>query len=183
MLKKYICRLLFISLFTTISLLFHDAALSGTGKDGKDESCILIDDLEIKGNEAFSSLRLKMRMKTWHSTVIPGLKNCFNREWLQKDIKSLLDLYRAKDYPDADIRYELQCPSSDIPYSNIPSSDTPSSDTPSSDTPSSDTPSSDTPSSDIPSSNIKASSDPCSIYINISEGVQYELVFHGNTFF
>ncbi len=84
-------------------------AQSGVGKDGqtKDEPCIHIESIELMGNEAVSTARLKMRMKSWHSSLLFGELNCFNEKWLIKDIDGLVTLYREKGFPDVDIRYRL----------------------------------------------------------------------------
>lgn len=77
-----------------------------TKEEGGD--CLKIDDLDLRGNTAFSSLRLKMRMKTWHSSLLPGRLGCLNEKWLEKDMLSLTDLYRQKGFPDVKISRELQ---------------------------------------------------------------------------
>ncbi|MBF0572866.1 MAG: hypothetical protein HQK69_03795, partial [Desulfamplus sp.] len=67
--------------------------------------CISIKSLEFKGNYHFSSIRLKMRMKSWHSSLLPGDFNCYNENWLKKDIITLVEFYRKKGFPDVDIGY------------------------------------------------------------------------------
>lgn len=72
----------------------------------KDE-CINIESLKIKGNRSFSTVRLKLRMKSWHSSLLPGNMNCYNEEWLKKDIKKLIEFYRKKGFADVKIEYYL----------------------------------------------------------------------------
>lgn len=78
-------------------------------KDGgeKNARCIHIESIELKGNEAFSTARLKLRMKSFHSSLLFGELNCFNEAWLRKDIDGIVTLYREKGFPDVEIRYYL----------------------------------------------------------------------------
>ena len=69
--------------------------------------CIHVEAVELMGNGAISTARLKMRMKSWHSSLLFGDLNCFSEKWLRKDIDSLVTLYREKGFPDVDIRYRL----------------------------------------------------------------------------
>jgi len=55
---------------------------------------------EIKGNRAFSKTRLKLRIKTYKSWLIPDFMRRFKKKEFDKDIKSLIQFYRAKGYPD-----------------------------------------------------------------------------------
>jgi len=55
---------------------------------------------EINGNRAFSKTRLKFRMKTYKSWLIPDFMRRFKKKEFDKDIKSLIQFYRAKGYPD-----------------------------------------------------------------------------------
>jgi outer membrane protein insertion porin family len=55
---------------------------------------------EINGNRAFSKTRLKLRMKTYKSWLIPDFMRRFKKKEFDKDIKSLIQFYRAKGYPD-----------------------------------------------------------------------------------
>jgi len=72
------------------------------------EHCINIKALVIKGNSNFSNMRLKMRMKTWHSSILPGNLNCYNETWLKKDILTLIQFYRKKGFPDVEIHSILK---------------------------------------------------------------------------
>ncbi|MBF0467847.1 MAG: BamA/TamA family outer membrane protein [Desulfamplus sp.] len=102
-----------------------------------DDECINIDSLTLKGNSSFSNARLKMRMKSWHSSLLPGNFNCYNEEWLKKDILSLIEFYRTKGFPDVEIDYFLN----------------------------------------------RSVAGKYIIEINISEGLKYEIVFNGNSYF
>ena len=55
---------------------------------------------EIKGNRAFSKTRLKLRIKTYKSWLIPDFMRRFKKKEFDKDIKNLIRFYRAKGYPD-----------------------------------------------------------------------------------
>lgn len=55
---------------------------------------------EIKGNRAFSGARLKLRLSTWKSSLLPyGLRR-FREKKFNKDIQNLIRFYRQKGYPD-----------------------------------------------------------------------------------
>lgn len=86
-----------------------NAAEKAQKEDRKPKSnCINIDSVKLKGNTSFSSARLKMRMKTWHSSMLPGNLNCYNEDWLNKDILSLIEFYRKKGFPDVEADYRLE---------------------------------------------------------------------------
>jgi outer membrane protein insertion porin family len=55
---------------------------------------------EIKGNRAFSKTRLKLRIKTYKSWLIPDFMRRFKKKEFDKDIKNLIRFYRKKGYPD-----------------------------------------------------------------------------------
>ena len=55
---------------------------------------------EIKGNRAFSKTRLKLRIKTYKSWLIPDFMRRFKKKEFDKDIKNLIRFYRTKGYPD-----------------------------------------------------------------------------------
>ncbi len=55
---------------------------------------------EIKGNRAFSKTRLKLRIKTYKSWLIPDFMRRFKKKQFDKDIKNLIQFYRKKGYPD-----------------------------------------------------------------------------------
>jgi len=55
---------------------------------------------EIKGNRAFSSTRLKLRIKTFKSWMIPDFLRRFKEKEFDKDIQNLIRFYREKGYPD-----------------------------------------------------------------------------------
>jgi outer membrane protein insertion porin family len=58
---------------------------------------------EIKGNRAFSKIRLKLRIKTYKSWLIPDFMRRFKRKEFDKDIKNLIRFYRTKGYPDVNV--------------------------------------------------------------------------------
>ncbi len=55
---------------------------------------------EIKGNRAFSQIRLKFRIKTYKSFLIPDFLRRFKNKQFDADIKNLTRFYRKKGYPD-----------------------------------------------------------------------------------
>ena len=55
---------------------------------------------EIKGNRAFSKTRLKLRIKTYKSWLIPDFMRRFKKKEFDKDIKNLIRFYRGNGYPD-----------------------------------------------------------------------------------
>ncbi|MBW2603095.1 MAG: outer membrane protein assembly factor BamA [Deltaproteobacteria bacterium] len=55
---------------------------------------------EIKGNRTFSKMRLKLRLKTYKSWLIPDFMRRFKKKEFDKDIKNLILFYRKKGYPD-----------------------------------------------------------------------------------
>jgi outer membrane protein insertion porin family len=56
--------------------------------------------VEIHGNRAFSETRLKFRIKTYKSWLIPDFMRRFKTNELEKDIKNLIQFYRTKGYPE-----------------------------------------------------------------------------------
>lgn len=74
-------------------------------KTSQQFKCVHVKSLILKGNSSFSDIRLKMRMKSWHSSLLPGNFNCYNEEWLKKDILALVEFYRKKGFPDVEIDY------------------------------------------------------------------------------
>ncbi len=56
--------------------------------------------LEIIGNRAFSQARLKLRIKTHKSFLIPDFLRRFKKKQFDADIKNLIRFYRKKGYPD-----------------------------------------------------------------------------------
>ncbi|MBF0242779.1 MAG: BamA/TamA family outer membrane protein [Desulfamplus sp.] len=70
--------------------------------------CTNIKSLVFKGNLSFSDIRLKMRLKSWHSSLLPGKLNCYNEDWLKKDILKLIEFYREAGFPDVGIDHNLK---------------------------------------------------------------------------
>jgi len=63
--------------------------------------------LELKGNRAFSDMKLKSRMKTWRVSLVPGSSGRFIERDLNKDIKNLTQYYRKMGYPDVIIDHKI----------------------------------------------------------------------------
>jgi outer membrane protein insertion porin family len=55
---------------------------------------------EIKGNRAFSETRLRWRINTYKSLIIPDFLRRFKEKEFEKDIQNLIRFYRKKRYPD-----------------------------------------------------------------------------------
>jgi len=55
---------------------------------------------EITGNRAFSTPRLKLRIKTYKSWLTPDFMRRFKKKVLNKDIQNLIRFYRQKGYPE-----------------------------------------------------------------------------------
>ncbi|MGB2690431.1 MAG: POTRA domain-containing protein, partial [Desulfobacterales bacterium] len=63
---------------------------------------------EIKGNRAFSKTRLKLRIKTYKSFLIPDFMRRFKKKQFDKDIKNLIHFYRKKGYPDVVVSSDVK---------------------------------------------------------------------------
>ncbi len=72
------------------------------------DDCINIKSFLFKGNSSFSDIRLKMRMKSWHSSLLPSNLNCYSESWLKRDILSLIEFYRKQGFPDVDITHTIK---------------------------------------------------------------------------
>ncbi|MBF0228070.1 MAG: BamA/TamA family outer membrane protein [Desulfamplus sp.] len=113
--------------------------------------CINIKALKFNGNYNFSDMRLKMRMKSWHSSLLPGNFNCYNEDWLKKDIINLVEFYRKKGFPDIDIGYLFN------PTQLNPTQQQ--------------------------DEGVVDKQNGGIVEINITEGLEYEILFKGNNFF
>ncbi len=71
------------------------------------QECIRLKRIEFSGNTHFSSARLKLRLKSWSTSLLPGKMNCLNEEWLKQDIKDLITFYRAKHYANVSIETQI----------------------------------------------------------------------------
>jgi len=70
-----------------------------TGEEVPSESpCTRIKRIKLIGNNHFSSARLKLRLKVWSSSILPGQMNCLNEKWLKQDIKDLIAFYRKQGF-------------------------------------------------------------------------------------
>ncbi|RLC11336.1 MAG: hypothetical protein DRI57_19090, partial [Deltaproteobacteria bacterium] len=72
------------------------------------DSYYSVEKLDIRGNRAFSDQRLKLRMKTWMASLLPGGPGRFVEENLRKDIKNLTEFYRGKKYADVAVDFTLE---------------------------------------------------------------------------
>lgn len=64
--------------------------------------------LEIRGSRAFSKIRLKLKMKTWHASLLPGGMGRFIEKKLKEDVENLTGFYRKKVYAEIKIDYALE---------------------------------------------------------------------------
>jgi len=64
--------------------------------------------LDISGNRAFSDTRLKLKMKTWRVSLLPGSAGRFRDENLKKDITHLTEYCWEKGYPEAAIDFKIE---------------------------------------------------------------------------
>jgi len=62
---------------------------------------------EIKGNRAFSKTRLKLRIKTYASFLIPDFLRRFKKKQFDTDINNLIRFYRKRGYPDVVVNAEV----------------------------------------------------------------------------
>ncbi len=67
-----------------------------------------IEKVELLGNHAFSTARLKMRIKSWQSSLLFGGIRRFIQKDADADVKNLIAFYRKKKYADADVRAEVE---------------------------------------------------------------------------
>ncbi|MCF8024534.1 MAG: outer membrane protein assembly factor BamA [Desulfobacteraceae bacterium] len=88
-------------------------------KNGKDGHCIVdveidkgrfyrVESVSFAGNQAFSGARLKIRLKTWQSSMLFAAASRFVPEDLERDIKTLRQFYRKKGYAEAEIESEVE---------------------------------------------------------------------------
>jgi outer membrane protein insertion porin family len=64
--------------------------------------------LEIIGNRAFSDTRLKLKMRTWRASLLPGSAGRFRDENLKKDITHLTEYLWQKGYPEAAVDFKIE---------------------------------------------------------------------------
>lgn len=62
-----------------------------------------VESVRFFGNREFSSIRLKMRLKTWQSSLLFGGASRFVEKQLDQDIETLRQFYRAKGYAEAQV--------------------------------------------------------------------------------
>lgn len=57
-----------------------------------------VNQVEIQGNEHFSTARLKLRIQTWKASLLPGSGKRFVQKDLEDDVKNLMAFYREKGF-------------------------------------------------------------------------------------
>ena len=96
-----------IGFFQGICPVFAADAYVATKATPDPSPCIKIENLEISGNHAFSSSRLKLRTKIWSTTLMPFKKECLNLDWLKQDKNNLVSFYRKNGFADVVISHEI----------------------------------------------------------------------------
>ncbi len=64
--------------------------------------------VDITGNKSFSDARLKLRIDTWQSSLLPGSMSRFVKKKLNEDVKNLTAFYRNKQFPDVNVTPEIE---------------------------------------------------------------------------
>jgi outer membrane protein insertion porin family len=67
-----------------------------------------INQLGFIGNQNVSSKRLKLRMRTWQNSFLPGYRGRFIENELITDINRLVEFYRNKNFANVNINYEIE---------------------------------------------------------------------------
>jgi len=67
-----------------------------------------VEDVRFDGNAAFSDTRLKMRLSTWHSSLLLGEAGRFISEKLKEDTSVLRQFYLSKGYAQADVEANVE---------------------------------------------------------------------------
>lgn len=67
-----------------------------------------VETVTIQGNESFSDSRLKLRTKTWQSSVLFGSATRFVERKLNEDVKNLVRFYREKGFADVTVSGSIQ---------------------------------------------------------------------------
>jgi outer membrane protein insertion porin family len=62
-----------------------------------------IDGFELQGNDSFSDARLKIRLQSWQSSLLPGSMSRYRKKELDEDVKNLILFYRKNHYPEVTI--------------------------------------------------------------------------------
>ena len=76
--------------------------------DLKKGKSLILKRLVFRGNDHVSSTRLRILMKTGDSFFRLGIPKRFREGLLKKDIQSIVDLYREKEFPDCRVSSEIQ---------------------------------------------------------------------------
>jgi outer membrane protein insertion porin family len=84
--------------------------------DGHFAICVKIDKgpywtlnpIQLRGNRVFSDAKLKLKMKTWRVSLLPGSAGRFIEKNLKEDIRRLTAHYRKKHYPDVAIDFKIE---------------------------------------------------------------------------
>lgn len=66
-----------------------------------------VNQVQIKGNDRFSSSRLKLRTKTWKSSILFGSASRFIQKDLDEDVKNFVAFYRNKGFADVIVSAEV----------------------------------------------------------------------------
>ncbi|MFO7750552.1 MAG: outer membrane protein assembly factor BamA [Desulfobacteraceae bacterium] len=134
-----------IMVFVILALCLVTGASSMAAEEKGTAGTVSVNSIEVAGNKTFSDLRLKLRMKLWSSSLMPGVKLQVNRKWVKRDLKNLVEFYRKKRFADVVVKSRIV---------------------------------------DLKEPGRSESHEEKKVlHIDISEGLRYDLVFTGNTFF
>ncbi|HKK91660.1 MAG TPA: POTRA domain-containing protein, partial [Desulfobacteraceae bacterium] len=96
-----------IMIFVFLALCLVTGVSSMAAEEKETDGGVSVNSIEVEGNKAFSDLRLKLRMKLWSSSLMPGVKLQVNRKWVKRDLKNLVDFYRKKGFADVVIKSRI----------------------------------------------------------------------------
>ena len=68
----------------------------------------LLQNIRFTGNHAFSTLRLKTRMKIWKTALLPGVSGRLIHADILNDIQNIAAFYRSHGYLDVAIDYKIE---------------------------------------------------------------------------
>ncbi len=67
-----------------------------------------IDIVKTEGNKSYSNARLKLMLKSWHSSLFFGEISKFDSKTLKGDVEKLVEFYRKKGYADVKVESKIE---------------------------------------------------------------------------
>jgi outer membrane protein insertion porin family len=67
-----------------------------------------LEQLNMTGNRAFSTSKLKRKMSTWRASLFPGFGGRFREDSLKEDVRNLTEYYWKERFPEATMEYSLE---------------------------------------------------------------------------